>query len=67
MVDTAECQLADLKARLSRLEDTIESNCANIKSHSKSLTVFLQKDISKVMDTVRLIQETENGPQCYQL
>ena len=63
VVDTAESQSADLKVRLSRLEDSIESNCANTQSYSKSLAVFLQKDISKVLDTVRLIQETENGPK----
>ena len=61
VVETAESQTADLKARLCRLKDAIESNCANVQTYSKSLAVVLQ-DIAKVLDTVKLIQESGNGP-----
>ena len=62
VVETAASQTADLKARLCKLEDTIESNCANVQTYSKSLALFLQKDIAKVLDTVKLIQQSGNGP-----
>ena len=45
--ETAESQTADLKARLCRLEDTIESNCANVQTYSKKSGPVLTEGHSK--------------------
>ena len=55
VVDTAESQTADLKNRLSKLEECVEQNTTQVQGYSKMLT--LQRDISKVLKTVgQLVQ-----------
>ena len=62
VVETAVNQTADLKGKLSKLEDLMEVNCARVQQYSKTLAMVLQKDIGKVMDTVNLIRQTPQAP-----
>ena len=52
VVDTAESQTADLKNRLSKLEECVEHNTTQVQGYSKMLAMTLQRDITKVLETV---------------
>ena len=62
VVETAESQTADLKGKLSKLEDMVEANCVQVQQYSKTLAMLLQKDTGKVVDTVNLIQKSPQAP-----
>ena len=63
VVETAEHQAADIKIKLAKLGDSIESNTACIQDYSKSLAVVLQKDLAKLFDTMQQLKDNPNGPQ----
>ena len=52
VVDTAESKTADLKNRLSKLEECVKHNTTQVQGYSEMLAMALQRDITKVLETV---------------
>ena len=65
VVDTAESQIADLKNRLSKLEECVKHNTTQVKGYSKMLAMTLQRDNQGIGDcwSIGKVQGSQVSPE----